>query len=181
MKARLLKKILNNTGYAVTNNKNYIAIGSAYCHDLITVNKNTLHLKYAFDTFKKGRQSINNPKLEFIWDKLKELIDNGKIKDIIEGSDNIDKPLSVYTIEDGKLIETFTDEYGWPNVTIDGYLMYDNTYFKNKVDAINSGIEGCKLGISSYNITIEETNNKLEKLKDRLALERNDLKHLESL
>ena len=34
MKARLLKKLLNNTEYSLSNNKEYIAVGSPMCHDL---------------------------------------------------------------------------------------------------------------------------------------------------
>ena len=56
MKARLLTKLLNNTGYRVNNNKDYIAVGSPLCHDLISVNKQTLKVKYALDTFREGRK-----------------------------------------------------------------------------------------------------------------------------
>jgi hypothetical protein len=54
MKARLLKKILNNTGYIINNKRDYIAVGSPLCHDLISVDKKTLKLKYALDTWGEG-------------------------------------------------------------------------------------------------------------------------------
>ena len=56
MKARLLKKLLNDTSYSVSNNKEYIAVGSPLCHDLMSVNKETGKVKYALDTFGKGRE-----------------------------------------------------------------------------------------------------------------------------
>jgi hypothetical protein len=151
MKARLLRKILNNTGYTVNNNRDYIAVGSPLCHDLISVNKKNLKLKYALDTWKEGRKCLEkksskeNPcELLFIYDKLQELIDNGQIQDIIDGNDEVDNPLPVFAIDNGILIEKFTDAYGYPNTTIDGFLMYDNEYFKTKEEAIKSGLKECK-------------------------------------
>jgi len=140
MKARLLKKLLNNTGYTVNNNEDYIAVGSPMCHKLISVDKKTLRLKYALDTFNQGRKCLateHKPEeLLFIWDKLQELIDNGQIHDIINGQDEIEKRLPVYTYNDNGVVETFTDKYGYPNTDIDGNLMYDNTYFKTRAKAI---------------------------------------------
>ena len=59
MKARLLKKLLNDTGYAVSNHDEYIAVGSPLCHDLISVNKQTLNLKYALDTWRDANAATN--------------------------------------------------------------------------------------------------------------------------
>jgi hypothetical protein len=67
MKARLLTKLLNDTKYNVNNNRDYIAVGSPMCHNLISVNKKTLKLEYALDTFHEGRKAIRNPELEFIF------------------------------------------------------------------------------------------------------------------
>ena len=133
MKARLLRKVLNDTGYTVGDYQDYIAVGSQLCHDLIKVEKSTLNVTYALDTFRKGRLAISHPELQFIWDKLHELISSGEINDIIEGNDHLENPLPVYTVQDGKLVEKFTDAYGWPNCTADGIIMYNNTYFKTKI------------------------------------------------
>ena len=150
MKARLLTKILNNTKYTVNNNQDYIAIGSPLCHDLISVNKKFLKIRYALDTWNEGRLSVKhaNEELLFIWDKLQELIDNGQIKDIIDGVDIIENPLPVYTVKKGELIESFTDKYGWPNTTINGEIMYNNVWFKTKQEAIKYGIEEYTAGLS---------------------------------
>jgi len=149
MRARLLRKILNNTEYSVSNHIEYIAIGSALVHDLISVNKKTLKLKYALDTFNEGRDylvrysNLGN-ELLFIWDKLQEIINDGSILDIIQGRDNIENPLPVYTVVDGSLIESFTDKYGWPNTDDNGIIMYDNTHFPTKEQAIEYGLKEYK-------------------------------------
>ena len=151
MKARLLRNLLNNTGYIISNNKKHIAIESPMA-ELILVMKKDYSMHYAFDTFKQGGRACiekEGPKeLLDIWIKLEELIESGEIKDIIEGQDVVENPLPVYTIdEDGRLVEAFTDKYGWPNTTLDGYVMYDNTYFQNKEDAIKFGVRDLELSI----------------------------------
>lgn len=181
MKARLLKKILNNTEYIINNNEDYIAVGSPYCHCLINVDKKTLQLKYALDAFREGRKSINDENLEFIWDKLQELIDNGQIKDIIEGQDEIENPLPVFTIDEFKIVESTTDKYGWPNSTINGDLMYDNTYFKTKEEAAEYGIRNHNVALQWYKESLKETKEKVMQLKNDILKYENSIKEFEEI
>ena len=150
MKARKLKQLLNNTEYIVSNHKEYIAIGSGMCHNLISVDKETLKLKYALDIRGIGRDNLLGwrfTELAFIWDKLHELIESGEIIDIIEGKDVIENPLPVFTVHDGRLIESVTDSYDWPSVDDNGVLMYDNTHFKTKKEALEYGIKDNEAGV----------------------------------
>ena len=168
MKARLLKQLLNDTEYQVADHGEYVAVGSALCHNLISVNKATLEMAYALDTFGKGRDALGNVELVAIWDKLHELIASGDIQDIIEGQDDIANPLPVYTADDGQIIESTTDAYGWPNVTADGKMMYDNTYFKTKKEAVEYGIIDLAAGISLIDGDISRLKKNLdEKRKQR--------------
>ncbi len=182
MKSRILKSLLNNTGYTVTNQKEYIAVGSPLCHDLIKVDKATLKITYALDTWKEGRNCLlnkSNQELLFIWDKLSELIESGAIHDIINGDDEIENPLPVFTIdEDGALVKTFTDAYGYPNVTISGYMMYDNTFFKTKLEAIEWGIKDCGYGIKFYTERKEELLKEVQKVEDKIKKEQTALNKL---
>lgn len=168
MKARLLKKLLNDTGYIVNNSKEYIAVGSPMCHNLISVDKKTLKVKYALDTFHEGRKAIKSPELEFIWDKLHELIITGQIQDIINGNDEIENPLPVFTVYDGQLIRTFTDAYGWPNTTIEGELMYENTFFKTEKEAIEYGIRDCKGWLEMLEERKAEIQKQLQEKEERI-------------
>jgi len=188
MKARLLKKILNGTGYAVSNHREYISVGSPLCHDLISVNKETLNLKYALDTWREGRKSLEGKsnkegenELIFIWDKLAELIENGEIKDIINGKDEIENPLPVFSVEDGKLVESVTDKYGWPNTDDNGICMYENTHFSTKEQAIKYGISEYNAGLSMSLDNVQEKEKELSKAKERVEKYQSHLAHLESL
>lgn len=188
MKVRLLKKLLNDTGYSVSNNDKYIAVGSSMCHDLISVNKETLQVKYALDTFREGRKCLegkSNSKGEnellFIWDKLHEIIENGQIHDIINGKDEIENPLPVFTVDDGKLVESVTDKYGWPNTDDNGVCMYDNTHFPTAKQAIEYGISEYKAGEENTLRRIKELEDDLSKANERLEKYRGYIAHLHSL
>ncbi len=184
MKARLLKKILNNTGYTPCNSKKYISVGSPMCHDLINVSKDTLEIKYALDTFKEGRKSVEgraNGELAFIWDKLQELIDNGQIQDIINGTDDIENPLPVFYVEDGEIVESSTDKYDWPSVTINGDLMYKNTHFKTKEEAIKDGIEEYKYRIKTCEENIRDREKEIAERKSKLKKDKAILAKFEAM
>lgn len=181
MKARLLKKLLNNTGYAISNHTDYIAVGSPMCHDLLSVNKKTLKVRYALDTFREGRRVIKNTQLEFIWDRLHELIESGQIRDIIDGKDEIENPLPVYTVVDGKLAESVTDEYGWPNTDDDGVCMYENTHFPDKDDAIEFGIREYEAAERFALDRIKEKEEDLRQVNILLNQYRSFITHLKSL
>lgn len=171
MKARLLKKLLNDTRYAVSDHDGYIAIGSPLCHDLISVNKQTKQIKYALDTWRKGRKAVDesgNEELAFIWDKLSELIASGEIEDIMNGVDHIENPLPVFTIRFGKLVETTTDAYEWPNVTKEGWMMYENTCFKTKEGAIDSGIKDLGYWLDNLKERRSELAEEIQKVSDKI-------------
>jgi hypothetical protein len=188
MKARLLKQILNNTGYNVHNKPDMICIGSPLCHDLISVDKKTLNIKYALDTFREGRKCLeekSNSKGEnellFIWDKLQELIENGQLNDIINGDDILENPLPIFRVKGGKLIETFTDAYSYPNVTISGELMYKNEYFKTKEEALKEGIREYEYWVKHFNEQIIEREKEISKKRQDIIELNNNILHLKSL
>lgn len=141
MQSRKLRKLLNDTGYAVHFRDGKVCVGSPMCSELITVDSKTMKIKYALDTFREGRKSISSEELEFIWDTLMELIKTGELKTIIENDDPIDGMFPVYCCEDGKIEKKYADVFGWPHSTHDGTLMYENTFFKTEREAIEDGIK----------------------------------------
>lgn len=166
MQARKLKALLNNTGYTVAFYDTYIGIGGPLCHDLIRLDIENGNIKYALDTWRKGRESVlHHEELTFIWDKLQELVDSGDINDIINNNDVIENPLPVYTVKDGKLLCTTTDAYGWPNTTVEGYMMHDNDYFKTIGEAVEYGIKEYEYRAKGMEERIEEVEKELDRLK----------------
>jgi hypothetical protein len=161
MKARLLSKLLNNPGYIIHDKGECICIGSSMCDDLISMNKETLKMRYAIDAFNEGRKAIKSEALALIWDKLHELAETGEIQDIINGNDEIENPLPVFIADDGIVRESVTDEYGWPNTTVDGELMYDNVFFPSREQAIKRGIEEMRAARENLMETIRDLSQRL--------------------
>lgn len=169
MKIRKLKELLN-TVYTVCRDDNRINIGSPLCSDLVALNVNSFKLTTAMDTFKKGREYLverDNSDLLNCWDVLQSLVDSGEIHAIINGDDELENPLSVYAIRDNSLIETLTDEYGWPNIDIQGYLMHNNAYFKSKEKALQSGVYDIEGYIENVDETLKRLKQDLEKFEKR--------------
>lgn len=166
MKIRHLLTLLNNTGYTVSNHDTYLAIGGPYCHDLLAVDVKTLKIKIALDTFREGRKYLqrSNGEMLFIYDTLVKLIESNQIQDILIGDDEIENPIDVYTVKNGELIKTQTDKVGWPNLTKEGWLMYDNTFFTNIDDAIDYGIREYT---AWKQLHIEQLDELKEKIKER--------------
>jgi hypothetical protein len=131
------------------------------------VDKKTLKVKYALDTFHQERKAIKNEKLLFIWDTLHQLIETGEIREIIDGKDVIENPLPVFTVKKGELVESITDTYGWPNTDDDGILMYDNTYFSTKEKALKYGIRELSACIENNARMIRERRAELAELRRR--------------
>jgi hypothetical protein len=165
MQARKLRKILNNTEYIISNRGDCICIGSLSIYSLISVDKKTLLVDYALDAFNEGRKAINHEELLFIWDTLHRLIETGEIHEIIEGKDVIENPLPVFTINNGELAESVTDKYGWPNTDDDGVIMYDNTHFQSKMQALKYGIEELSAREECYDRMINEHEKEIAKIK----------------
>jgi len=179
MKARYLRKLLNNTGYQVANYGEYIAVGSPFCHNLISVHKATLKLTFALDYNHKGRESIGTSsdeaiELTFIWDKLAELIASGEIKDIIEGRDVIENPVLVYAVAVGEIIEEKTDLYdllpnGILNTTSDGQLLYRNYWFLTKEEAVRDAIDCYRSYLTAKKEQIDQQEQRLQSLNAQLS------------
>jgi hypothetical protein len=178
MKARLLSELLNNPGYIIHDKGKFICVGSPMCDDLISMDKETLKIKHALDTFHEGRKSIKSEVLQRIWDKLHELAETGEIQDIINGIDKIENPLPVFIADNGVVRESVTDKYGWPNTTIDGELMYNNSHFPTRKQAIQHGIEDMKAAREMHLRTIEDMS---QRLSEHIVWYQKDIRSLEHL
>lgn len=171
MKARLLKKLLNNTTYIVHYTDSKICVGGRLCHELLHVEKATFKVRYKLDTFHEGRKSLNNEKLLEIWDKLHELIENGQLNDIMDGKDELENPLPVFSVKNGEVIKSLTDAYGYPNITDDGILMYENTHFPTEKQALENAIEEYKAGVRLSQRRIHDIEKDLDEMKNILLRE----------
>jgi len=185
MKARLLRKLLNNTGYMIHFCDDKICIGSLYVSKLITVDAKTMEIKFALapSYVRNHRDSVcdGNSELVFIWDKLCELISTGELKDIIIFNDPTENMFPVYSVKDGMLIEQFTDKIEYGNTTHDGELIYENSHYANKVEAVERGIMHLRGMHDMYSARIDALVRELDDVKKTKFKCMNDISYYETL
>lgn len=179
MKTYALKKRLK-TEYSVSRDKDFqtkrekICIGSAYCHDLISLFTDNLTFRFAMDTFNKGEEYIlsRGEPLSVIYVELKSMVESGEIKEYLECDDNGKVP--VYYEEDGNIVETYCTEIGWPNTTNDGTLMYNNTHFSDPIKCAEyyyGDEDSREWTIDDMNARINQKKEELERAENQLAKE----------
>lgn len=104
-----------------------ICIGSAYIHDIIVI-------RIADAKVVKGYERENDDLARY-YSAITEDEKNGILRGLIDTPDVFTQNLPVFTIKDWAVVADRCEEYGWPNTTNSGYIMYENTYFKTREEA----------------------------------------------
>jgi len=136
-----------------------LCIGSPLCHDLISINLRTWKFKRAM--------SGSLHQLQRVWDEMHA--DLSLLADLVAVPDTFEKSIPVYTYKDGEIIECKCEELGWPNVTHDGQMQYENKFFADRSDAVVAGIRNAEAWIESSRRWLSETEEQLAKAKAQLA------------
>ena len=107
-----------------------VYIGSALCSDLIIIGfdgkiKKISSIVHRGETSEIGKliTKLENDSPEFIAGLLSE---PDEFKDL----------KTVYVVERGRIYKKQCEKFGWPNCTTDGELMYENTSFEDRKDAL---------------------------------------------
>jgi hypothetical protein len=72
---------------------------------------------------------------------------NGVLRQLIDRADVFEKDLPVFTVKGGYVVKELCEEYGWPNTTHTGKLMYNNSYSETKEKAYDILLKITKLNI----------------------------------
>lgn len=168
MGIKTLEKVLNTKAIIQRyENDPNIYIGSPYIYDIITI----YPIADGWDVYKVkyNRNFDYDPKetkdgCSAVYTKLLKLVEDHELDRILNTIDeqfsylfsNKEKLVKVYTFNNGKIITRYAevDKVGYPNTTIDGYLIYENTYFtdkkkariKNRLEEL-IGLKWCSEGI----------------------------------
>jgi len=120
-----------------------ITIGTSMCHNIIVIKPDYLVF---WGTEYLGRSHE-------AWQKhykdLTEASDSGSLKALIEAPDHIGQTIPVWTYRRGRVIKKECEEFGWPNTTVDGELMYENTFFKDRESALRHCRHDSRLWLTS--------------------------------
>lgn len=145
-----------------------LCIGSPYVHDLAVVDLETGAVvpNRTFADFVKK----NYPKLDQASPE--------QVLQIIREPDVFEKSVTVYTFEGGDIIEKQCEEPGWPNVTHDGDMMYENLFSTDRNAVVvwakrNAHAEAAYLGEE-----VRRLEEQLTKMKQRLAQSESALQKL---
>ena len=150
-----------------------LCIGSGYIHGIIMIDPASREIT----TCRSSRPGhFSNDDCQRYWDEIHS--DLGKLWELIAQPDVFSQNRPVFTYKGGDVIECQCEEYGWPNVTHDGQMMYDNIFFENEVDARAAGIRNAKAGIKSMERVVAQSEKELEERRGYLAEHRSDLAKL---
>ena len=139
-----------------------VVIGSGYLPKLIVIDTQT------------GEISTSEGFSHFLDEEYPELkkADPAYLKELFDKPDTFDNNIVVYTYDDDGLIDKRCEETGFPNVTHDGCLMYENTYSTDKEKIIERAKEDNRLAIKM-------TRESIERLEADIASYREDLSRYE--
>ena len=118
-------------------NKEGICIGSGYIHNLIVIGLD--------GAIKKADDGRVNAELRRYMAEFKA--DPEKLRSLVRSPDTFTKHLPVYTYDGGEIVEKFCEEHGWPNVTHDGCMMYENTFSPDKSRVVQWAKRNAESGI----------------------------------
>ena len=137
-----------------------LRIGTGYISDLLCVSKD-------------GAITVNSvvgessPEITRIRNEMEA--DPQRLLRLMRAEDRFDESLTVWTYEDGRILELECEEYGWPNVTHDGRLMYENMFFDRKEQAVKAAVRNCESAVSGWKDIVAKSEESLAKERLHLA------------
>lgn len=145
--------------HIVSVHKGVISIGSDYVSNLVGIDMQT------------GAILINEAFSGFLVQKYPEILNstNEERLALVQIKDQFSQSIPVYTSCNGQIIEKQCEELGFPNVTHDGEIMYQNTHYANKADAVEYAREDLGCRIEYYEGSIVDLEAKLAEKKGKLA------------
>ena len=150
-------------------------IGSGYIHGIIVINPDSKSITTCRSC---SPPDFSNDDLSRYWREIHTNLD--LMWSLLAADDEFEKALPVYTYKGGSVVECACEEYGYPNVTHDGQLMYDNMFFELESDARAAGIRNAQAGVENLESAVDRTERDLAELFKQLSQYRFDLAKLSS-
>ena len=126
-------------GHIVQRVGDTICIGSPYIHNLIVISSEGKLLKVD--------NGYNNADLNRYAEELRADEKSGELKAWFHVRDTFGPLIHVYTSDKGRVIRKECEEFGWPNTTTDGMIMYENSHFLTYDEALGHLLNDTRLGV----------------------------------
>jgi hypothetical protein len=148
-----------------------VCIGSPYVPDLITITPE--------GAVKPGVLGLgSNEDLQRYYREMTE--DPAKLLELLNAPDTFETSIPVFTYEGGEIIEKQCEVPGWPNVTHDGEMMYENNFSTEKSKVVQWAKENARAGIRLIGDRIAELEKDIADRREYLAREKANLAKLEA-
>lgn len=148
-----------------------ICIGSPYIHDIIVIGLDG-NIK------KRDSSTVNAALVRY----QKEMTANPeKLKELVLSPDSFTESITVYTYDGSKIIEKACEASGWPNVTHDGQMMYENTFSTNRAQVVRWALRNEQAHVSLLEDRVAELRSDLAEREASLAQAKVDVEILSSL
>lgn len=135
-----------------------ICIGSPYVHNIIVISPEGKIVK-------EDDRTLNDKLMRY---QAEMHADPAKLKELVVTPDNFSASIPVFTYQGAEIIEKSCEVLGWPNVTHDGDMMYENTFFASREDAVEAAKTSCEGAILLRRMEIADQKQRMAKTKARL-------------
>lgn len=146
-----------------------ICIGSPYIHDIIVISVDRGEIVRRWGEPHSGKLGRYLEEMDADPVKLAELV---AAKDVFERS------IPVYTYEGGDIVEKQCEVLGYPNVTHDGCMQYENTFSPDPDLVLTWAIANAQAAIKWVREALEEAEKRRAEQAHRLARREEDLRRL---
>lgn len=149
-------------------NQDRVFIGTAYVKDIASIDAKT------------GIVFINETFPRFLREHYPKVLEakQTEILSLLKADDTFSASIPVFTYERSKIIEKACEEPGWPNVTHDGLLMYNNMFSTDRAVAIQLARNNAEARVQALLESIERTEQDLSNKRAILAECKADLEAL---
>jgi len=137
-----------------------ICIGSPYVHNILTIRPDLSVVR---------SESIGHGEP---FDSIVTAMnaDRSKLRELIYSSDTFSASIPVYTFTyDGEIVEALCEQPGWPNLTHDGRIMYENTHFPDRQQAVAQAAKELDAVVENAANRCAEAHLEAEKAEERRA------------
>jgi len=137
-----------------------VCIGSPYIPVILRIDREGTAKYYS---------EYSSPRGELARYKTEIEADRSKVLELIATPDTFARDIVVYTYEMARIIEKRCEKFGWPNVTHDGELMYENTFSTNRKNIIERALCNARAGAELIRERVNSAEHELEKARCYLA------------
>jgi hypothetical protein len=156
--------------HAVCVTKEGICIGSPYIHNIIVIGPD--------GTMKKRYDDRGNEDLARYQREMES--EPATLKRLVESQDSFAESIPVFTYDGGRIIEKRCEVLGWPNVTHDGDMMYENTFSADRAAVVVWAKRNAAAGVSLFERRVREIGKDLARAESELANAKRERTELEA-